>query len=94
MKVRAHVFVCGRVQGVFFRQSTQRQAQNLGVNGWVRNLDDGRVEAVFEGEEQAVKALVDFCRKDQRCSVTDITVDWEPFKEEFQNFSDSILTVN
>jgi acylphosphatase len=60
-KVRAHVLVSGKVQGVFFRQKTQRQAQSFGVTGWVRNLPDGRVEAVFEGEEEAVKALVDYC---------------------------------
>jgi acylphosphatase len=58
-KVRAHVLVSGKVQGVFFRQKTQRQALSFGVTGWVRNLPDGRVEAVFEGEEEAVKALVD-----------------------------------
>jgi acylphosphatase len=61
-KSRAHVYVEGRVQGVFFRQNTRRQAQSHGVFGWVKNLDDGRVEAVFEGEEEAVKAVVEFCR--------------------------------
>ena len=50
MKVRAHLLVSGRVQGVYFRQSTLLEAQNLGVKGWVRNLMDGRVEAVFEGD--------------------------------------------
>ena len=62
-KVRAHVLVSGKVQGVFFRQKTQQQAQIFGITGWVRNLPDGRVEAVFEGEEEAVKALVDYCRQ-------------------------------
>ena len=61
VKARAHVFVSGMVQGVFFRQKTKQQAESLGVNGWVRNLPDGRVEAVFEGEEEAVKALVKYC---------------------------------
>ena len=61
VKARVHVFVSGMVQGVFFRQKTKRQAESLGVNGWVRNLPDGRVEAVFEGEEEAVKALVEYC---------------------------------
>jgi len=85
---RAHVYVSGKVQGVFFRQNTKRQAQSFGVKGWVKNLDDGRVEAVFEGEEEAVKAVVDFCSKGPRgASVTDITVNWEPCREEFQNFT-------
>jgi acylphosphatase len=87
-KTRAHVFVSGKVQGVFFRQNTKRQAQSQGVMGWVKNLEDGRVEAVFEGEEEAVKAVVEFCKKGPKGAlVTDVTVDWESFKEEFQNFS-------
>ncbi|MCD6383946.1 MAG: acylphosphatase, partial [Thermoplasmata archaeon] len=48
MKVRAHVFFYGRVQGVFFRANCQRKAMELGVSGWVRNLPDGSVEAVME----------------------------------------------
>lgn len=62
MKTQAHVFVSGRVQGVFFRSEMRREATRRGVRGWVRNLPDGRVEAIFEGEEQNVKALVEFCR--------------------------------
>ena len=85
--VRAHVYVAGMVQGVFFRQNIRRQAQMHNVTGWVRNLPDGRVEAVFEGEETQVKALLDFCRKGPRgASVADISVSWEPFKGEFQSF--------
>ena len=52
MKERAHVVVSGRVQGVFFRYETKREAEKRGVTGWVRNLHDGRLEAVFEGEEE------------------------------------------
>jgi acylphosphatase len=85
--VRAHVFVSGRVQGIFFRQRTRQQAENRGVTGWVRNLDDGRVEAVFEGEEDDVRALVDFCRSGPRGAViTNVNVIWEEFEGEFQNF--------
>ncbi len=58
---RAHVWVTGRVQGVFFRQATSEQATKLGINGWVRNLPDGRVEAVFEGGPDAVDAIVQWC---------------------------------
>ena len=87
MQTRAHVFVSGSVQGVFFRQKTRQQARSLGVNGWVRNLDDGRVEAIFEGEESAVKALVEFCSQGPKGAlVTNVSVDWEPFKDQFQSF--------
>jgi acylphosphatase len=86
-KARAHVNISGRVQGVFFRQKTKQLAESRGVRGWVRNLENGSVEAVFEGEEYDVKALVDFCRKGPwGAVVTDFLVDWEPFKGEFQGF--------
>jgi acylphosphatase len=59
---RRRVVVHGNVQGVFFRDSTEKEAGSRGVAGWVRNRDDGAVEAVFEGDPEAVQALVDFCR--------------------------------
>jgi len=58
--LRVHVFVSGRVQGVWFRESTRKMATQLGVAGWVRNLPDGRVEAVFEGPPEAVRDAVEF----------------------------------
>lgn len=65
----------GRVQGVFFRDSVQRMAESRGVAGWVSNRADGRVEAVFEGPEEAVEAMVDFCRQGpRRAEVTDVDV--------------------
>ena len=86
-KDRVHVYVRGMVQGVFFRQNTKRQAEGLGVNGWVRNLPDGRVEAVFEGEEEAVRALVDYCRHGPSYArVTNVDVIWEPHLGEFSSF--------
>ena len=60
---RRRVVVHGDVQGVFFRDSTREEAQRRGVAGWVKNRPDGAVEAVFEGEPEAVRALVDFCRE-------------------------------
>ncbi|HEX5585932.1 MAG TPA: acylphosphatase [Acidimicrobiia bacterium] len=60
-RVRARVFVTGRVQGVWFRESCREQAVALGVGGWVRNRSDGRVEAVFEGPPAAVDRLVAWC---------------------------------
>ena len=74
--IRRHVIVSGRVQGVFFRDSTQREARRLGVDGWVRNLEDGTVEAVFEGRPSAVEALLDFCRRGpERARVDRLDVD-------------------
>lgn len=61
--VRRHVWVSGRVQGVWFRQSCAEVANQLGVAGWVRNRPDGRVEAVFEGDEDAVEEIVAWCYK-------------------------------
>ncbi len=60
-RVRAHVTIGGRVQGVNFRASAQERARSAGVEGWVRNLDDGRVEAVFEGPRAAVNRVVSWC---------------------------------
>jgi len=61
-RIRKHVIVSGRVQGVWFRGSTQNKAERLGVAGWVRNLSDGRVEAVFEGPVDLVDTAVIWCR--------------------------------
>jgi acylphosphatase len=63
---RSHVVVQGYVQGVFFRDSCRREADARGVAGWITNRPDGAVEAVFEGEPDAVAALVDFCRRGPR----------------------------
>jgi acylphosphatase len=60
-RIRRRVVAYGRVQGVFFRDSTAREARGRGLTGWVRNRDDGAVEAVFEGSPEDVRAVVDFC---------------------------------
>lgn len=74
----AHVFVSGTVQGVFYRATTREQANKTGVDGWVRNLDDGRVEAVFEGPEDAVEEMIEWCHEGSaRARVEDVTVRWE-----------------
>lgn len=71
MRIRRHVIVRGRVQGVFFRGSTQEQALARGVDGWVRNQRDGSVEAVFEGPADAVEAVVGWCRQGPRWAHVD-----------------------
>jgi acylphosphatase len=63
MTKRAHVFVSGQVQGVFFRAHCARRARDRGLVGFVRNLPDGRVEAAFEGDDDAVDALVRWCHE-------------------------------
>lgn len=75
---RVRLLIAGTVQGVGFRASTQMQAQQLGVNGWVRNCRDGRVEAVFEGEISAVQAAVDWCRQGPSSAIVrDLDIDSE-----------------
>ncbi|MGB7002281.1 MAG: acylphosphatase [Halobacteriota archaeon] len=60
-KVRAHVFVKGKVQGVLFRYTTRDEANMRALKGWVRNMSDGRVEAVFEGDKEKVDEMVEYC---------------------------------
>jgi len=87
VKARAHVLVSGRVQGVLFRAETADVAERLGVNGWVRNLPDGRVEALFEGEKEDVEKTLEFCRRGPPGAyVRDLDVKWEEWKGEFQGF--------
>jgi acylphosphatase len=78
--IRRHVIVSGRVQGVFFRETIRHLAEQEGVAGWIRNRADGTVEAVFEGEPEAVERLVDACRSGPpMAEVADIQVsDEEP----------------
>jgi acylphosphatase len=77
--VRYRVLISGRVQGVFFRDSCRRLAERHGVAGWVRNLPDGRVEAVFEGPADDVGRLVDWVHTGPRlAAVADVAVQSEP----------------
>jgi acylphosphatase len=77
-RVRAHVFVSGTVQGVYYRASTRDAARDRDVDGWVRNLDDGRVEAVFEGPESAVEELIEWCHTGSpAASVEEVHVEYE-----------------
>jgi acylphosphatase len=75
---RAHVQVTGSVQGVFFRTETRDRARSLGVGGWIRNVPDGSVEAVFEGDEERVSSMVDWCRRGPSGARVDhVDVEWE-----------------
>ena len=87
MKVRAHIFISGLVQGVFFRSYTQQEANRQNVKGWVRNLTDRRVEVLIEGEEDDVKQVIESCRSgSSHARVTTVTITWEDYKGDFQDF--------
>ena len=77
-RTRAHVFVSGTVQGVYYRANTRDTAREKGVDGWVTNLADGRVEAVFEGPEDAVESMIEWCHEGSPAAdVTDVEVEYE-----------------
>lgn len=87
MKARAHMLVSGMVQGVFFRYHIHELAQRLGVHGWVRNTRDDQVEAVFEGEKEAVERMLNFCRRGPSgARVTNVEVKRENYRGEFSGF--------
>jgi len=87
-KARARVIVGGRVQGVFFRSSTQEMANRLRVFGWVKNRWDGKVEAVFEGERDRVEEMIKWCHKGPPGShVQGVDINWEEYLGEFDQFS-------
>jgi len=82
-----HVYISGRVQGVFFRAQTQRAATGYNLTGWVRNLADGRVETLLEGEGKSVDKMLERCRKGPPpARVENVIVTEEPYTGEFNNF--------
>ena len=88
MKVRAHIYVSGRVQGVFFRSETQDEAVRQNVAGWVKNVPDGRVEAVFEGEKEDVEEVIEFCKRGPPgATVAKVDIHWQNLTGEFKSFT-------
>jgi len=86
--VRARLYISGIVQGVFFRATMKEVADSLGVKGWVRNLPDGRVEALVEGPEDRVKEIIRWAHKGPRLAkVEKVEVIWEPYKGDLYTFS-------
>ncbi len=84
---RVRLIISGRVQGVFFRARTKAMAESLGLTGWVRNLRDGSVEAVFEGSDSAVDAAAEWCRQGpSRAIVENVSRKEEPYTGEFESF--------
>ncbi len=87
MRKRAHLYIEGIVQGVFFRAFTRDVARRFALTGWVKNLPDGRVEAVFEGEEQDIQEAIKECYKGPPAAVVrHIDVKWEEPTGEFEDF--------
>jgi acylphosphatase len=85
--LRAQVIINGLVQGVFFRASTRDEAIRIGVGGWVRNLPDGTVQALFEGEAKKVEEIIGWCHKGPPgARVSKVDILWEPYKGEFKLF--------
>ncbi len=84
---RAHVYVSGDVQGVFFRDSTREQAERLGLSGWVRNIPDGRVEALFEGPSDKVREVVRWCEQGPpHAAVENVDVEFDTAQEGLSGF--------
>ena len=87
MNKRVHAFVSGKVQGVWYRASSQQKAQELGLYGWVRNLSDGRVEFIAEGEESHLQELLNWCwQGPELADVTNIDKEWSAASAEFSSF--------
>jgi len=86
-KVRAHIFVLGKVQGVFFREKTKKKAEEFGVSGWVKNLKDGRLEVVFEGEPEKVEKMIKWAKRGPFfAKVENFDLTWETCTDEFNEF--------
>ncbi len=87
MKKRVHLYISGRVQGVFFRAFTKERADFYGIKGWVKNLPDGRVETIGEGEEELLKEWIkDLSKGPPGAKVKDIEEIWSDYRDEFQDF--------
>ena len=88
MNVRVYLLIEGMVQGVFLRHYTKEKAIQEGVYGWIKNLPDGRVEAIFEGDHLAVQRIIEFCSAGPGGSrVTKVEATNEKYRGEFDNFS-------
>ena len=84
---RAHVYISGQVQGVFFRDSARERAEQLGLAGWVRNLPDGRVEAIFEGPSEKVREMVRWCEEGpSHAEVEDVEAEIEASEGDLEGF--------
>jgi acylphosphatase len=87
MKSRIHIFVSGKVQGVFFRENTRKKAAEFGLSGFVKNLQNGKVEAIFEGEKEKIEKIIQWIKKGpETARVENIEINWQDYQEEFEDF--------
>ncbi len=82
-----HVLISGKVQGVFFRASTKQKAESLGLKGWVKNTSDGKVEAVFEGKDDRVQDMIEWCNHGPAlANVIDVECEEQKFEDKYISF--------
>ena len=87
MKMTVHVIISGKVQGVWYRASTKQMADQIGITGWVRNTSEGNVEAMFEGEENLVNEMINWCNKGPSLAKVDnVIIEKMGTKEDFDSF--------
>lgn len=87
MKTNKHVIITGKVQGVWFRASTKQKAEQLGIKGWVKNTSDGKVEAFFQGTENKVKKILEWCKNGPSLAeVLDVQVEDASYDNVYDDF--------
>lgn len=87
MKKRANIIVSGRVQGVFYRASAKRKAEEIGLTGWVKNAPDNKVEIMAEGEEDKLREMIKWCYNGSRWAVVDkVETEWMKYGKKFDKF--------
>ncbi len=87
MKARAHIKVTGMVQGVYYRSTAREEALKIRLTGWVRNMSDGSVELVVEGEKEKIEEFIRWCWKGPPLAIVkNVEVKWEEYKNEFKTF--------
>jgi acylphosphatase len=87
MKSNKHVVISGKVQGVWFRANTKQKAEQLGIKGWVRNTSDGKVEAIFEGDEENISEMINWCRQGPPLAkVEDVKIEEKTPNDDYDTF--------
>jgi acylphosphatase len=86
MKKEAHLIITGAVQGVFFRVKSQKKACSLNITGWVKNIDNDKVEILAQGEEKSLKELIQWCQEEAPGKVEGVSQEWLKISKKFANF--------